>query len=134
MACPFSRSTIPYQSMMHTKQWQTRLWRWAILLLVFFPQRAVAEDQQEIIIEGAGTRITTALYQKAAFAYRFVKNGVTVKYEPTNSGRSTCRLMSHADRCNPEDTTEPLHIEFAQSDSALREIDYSEYPDLQVLV
>ena len=86
----------------------------------------------DLVIQGAGTRTTAGFYQKAAFAYRVVKQSVSVQYTPLSSGRSTCRLMDHARRCQATDTTAPLHIDFAASDSPLKAVDYAEYPDLQM--
>ena len=102
-------------------------------LLLLLP--LLAATPLELIVQGAGTRITTALYQNAAFAYRFVKESVHMQYSPLNSGRSTCRLMSHAKRCVPKysgDAIEPLHVDFAASDTVLKDEDYAEYPDLQM--
>ena len=122
----------PFQTM-HRPLSSTSCWRLTLLLLVLVPVvEPTHQNGHDIIINGAGTRITTALYQKAAFAYRFVKTSVAVQYTPTGSGRSTCRLMSHEDRCSPTDVQEPLHVDFGASDSLLKNADYEQYPDLQM--
>ena len=87
-------------------------------------------DAKDLVINGAGTRITKALYQKAAFAYRFVSDAVAVRYTPTGSGRSTCRLMSHGKRCDATDAQKPLHVDFAASDSLLKVVASSVPPGM----
>ena len=40
--------------------------------------------------------------------------------------------MDHATECDEDDDTHPILVDFAGSDSLLKEANYAEYPDLQM--
>ena len=85
-----------------------------------------------ISIKAAGASFPKALYHDAIAAYKFLQPDIDMSYTSTGSGKGKCRIMSHADQCDPADTIEPFDIDFAGSDSLLKRADYAAYPDLQM--
>ena len=85
-----------------------------------------------IHLEGAGASFPAALYHDAMFAYRGVAKTVTVSYTSTGSGKGKCRIQDWATTCKDSDTISPHTVDFAGSDSLLKDDEYAAFPDLQM--
>lgn len=99
---------------------------------------AVEERNGKIVVQGAGASFPLKIYQDAIFAYQFQNDESVVTYQSTGSGKGKCRIMSYRDKCdNPfegtgDDTIRPIFVDWAGSDSLLKDAEYAAYPDLQM--
>uniref|UniRef100_A0A7S3Y1L5 G-protein coupled receptors family 3 profile domain-containing protein n=1 Tax=Heterosigma akashiwo TaxID=2829 RepID=A0A7S3Y1L5_HETAK len=103
---------------------------------------ASISDSDVIVVEGAGASFPVYLYDQAFFAYLSTSedhvdeeedlSGIAFEYIGKGSGKGKCRIMDHATECDEDDDTHPILVDFAGSDSLLKEANYAEYPDLQM--
>mmetsp|Transcript_29173 Transcript_29173/g.52815 ORF Transcript_29173/g.52815 Transcript_29173/m.52815 type:complete len:131 (+) Transcript_29173:48-440(+) len=100
---------------------------------------ASISDSDVIVVEGAGASFPVYLYDQAFFAYLSTSedhvdeeedlSGIAFEYIGKGSGKGKCRIMDHATECDEDDDTHPILVDFAGSDSLLKEANYAEYPD-----
>ena len=75
------------------------------------------------------------------FVLQSVQNDSLVSYVSTGSGRGKCRIKDFFEECDHSftdeaatsgDSTNPFFVDFAGSDSLLKDIEYINYPDIQL--
>ena len=91
-----------------------------------------AAPVSQLAIEAAGASFPNRLYQDATFSYNFVTSEATVSYTSTGSGKGKCRIKDWATTCSDGDDIEPKVLDWAGSDSLLKDSEYEAYPDLQM--
>jgi len=110
--------------------------------LIAYSDNERSRIQNRVVVQGAGASFPDRLYQEAIFAYRFQNASVAVSYESTGSTGGKCRAMGYWDecdtRCTPDpengsfDEADPIYVDFAGSDSLLKDAEFNAYPDIQM--
>jgi hypothetical protein len=86
-----------------------------------------------LVIQGAGASFPALLYRDAALFYSALPTSeADVIYASMGSGNGKCRIMGWNETCSEDDRVEPLVIDYAGSDSLLKEDEYLAHPDLQM--
>ena len=90
------------------------------------------DEQGRIIVQAAGASFPKTLYYDATYAYSLKEPNVIVSYTSTGSGKGKCRIKDWNETCSSSDHIIPRYIDFAGSDSLLKDAEYAAYPDLQM--
>lgn len=103
----------------------------------FIAANGERDDVNRILVNAAGASFPNRLYQKAIFAYQFVNSSVVVSYTSTGSTGGKCRIQGYgvcSFSCDSDnsDHKPPYEIDFAGSDSLLKDEDYTRTSDLQM--
>ena len=96
--------------------------------------RASYDGHPTTVVQGAGASFPARFYADAIFAFALERGEeVFASYVPTGSGKGKCRIKEFCDECDyPADSIRPTVIDFAGSDSLLKESEYAAFPDLQM--
>ena len=98
------------------------------------------DNDGRVIAQGAGSSFGGVMYRETVFIYNFYSESTVVSYDSSNSGRGKCRVMSYTTECDTPfgsdgtgtDVDVPIYVDYAGSDSLLKNDQYAAYPDLQM--
>jgi hypothetical protein len=73
------------------------------------------------VLQGAGNPLASLLYKKAALAYSSLAEAeAAVEYTMLDSAKSVFRIKGWNSSCSTSDLVQPIRLEFAGSNTALR--------------